>query len=127
MVKFEKVKGKKYCEMHITSKVTFQDVRGAWDKLEAFKKDNGTISAIIVFKDFQGLEPRAVLEDFNRAMDNHDGLKAVAFVSDAKIFEIATSSLAPLFKLNVKNFSTDKLEEARDWIAEQQDKEKAAA
>lgn len=127
MIKIRKVKEEKFFEMHVTSKVTFKDVREAWDKIENFKKDHGSISAVIYFEDFQGLEPRAVLEDFNRAMDNHDGIKAVAFVADEKVFEIATKTLAPLFKLNVKHFSTDHLEDARSWVKSQSKQKKSAA
>ncbi len=95
-----------------------EDFVHAAEVIDPFIEKGGALQGIIIYvQDFPGWDSfKALLKHFEFIKEHHKKVAHVAFVTDSFIGEIAEHVGSHFVNAEVKNFSFDALEEAKQWI-----------
>ena len=90
----------------------------AAEVIDPFIEKGGILQGIIIYvKDFSGWDSfKALLKHFEFVKEHHKKVAHVAFVTDSLVGEFAEHIGRHFVQAEVKNFSFDALEEAKQWI-----------
>ena len=95
-----------------------EDFVRAAEVIDPFIAKGGTLQGIIIYvQDFPGWDSfKALLKHFEFIKEHHKKVAHVAFVTDSFIGEVAEHIGSHFVNAEVKNFSFDALNEAKQWI-----------
>lgn len=107
----------KTIEIIIDGKVTTEAMEQLYRKIESKATEWGKMNVLERYITMDSLEPRAVWLDLRVYFRNRDCFNKVAIVTNKKWVKALTRMIGPFFKVEVKVFPNDGLQEARAWIA----------
>lgn len=86
--------------------------------IDPFIEKGGTLQGIIIYvRDFPGWDSfAALLKHFEFIKEHHKKVTHVAFVTDSFVGELAEHIGSHFVSAEVKNFSFDALQKAKQWI-----------
>ncbi len=95
-----------------------EDFVRAAEVIDPFIEKGGALQGIIIYvQDFPGWDSfKALLKHFEFIKEHHKKVAHVAFVTDSFIGEVAEHIGSHFVNAEVKNFSFDALNEAKQWI-----------
>lgn len=79
-------------------------------------KDYGTLRALVDMRTYGGMELRAMWDDFWYGMKHLKDVERVATVGDQKWVEISMKTMNHIYKMELKHFHSDQMEEAKAWL-----------
>ena len=89
--------------------------------IDPFIEEQGKLNGVIIYTEtFPGWEDFAA---FNRHLvfikNHHKEIKKLAFVTDSLVGDFGEMVTGHFVEATIKNFSFDQLEEAKEWIGEE--------
>lgn len=106
----------KTIEIIIDGKVTTEAMELLFRKIESKASEWGKINILERYVAMDGFEPRVLWIDLRLYFRNRDYFNKVAIVTDKKWVKALTKMIGPFFKVDVKVFSNNQLQEARAWL-----------
>lgn len=103
-------------ELHISGTLTSEDYERLLPRMEQLAEERGALPLYIELEDFQGWKPEALWKDVKFDATHQDDMKRVAVVGEKKLEEWGTKVSKPFFKADMRFFSPDEADEARDWL-----------
>ena len=104
--------------------LTKEDFDDAVKIIDPFIAEHGKLNGLIIAtKSFPGWEDFAAFSRHITFVKNHhQKIKRLAFVTDSTIVNLAEKLADHFVEAQIKSFSFGEMDEAREWIAEDQEK-----
>lgn len=104
-------------EFQINGAMTEEEFDQVKQKIEEKIQAHGSVRLIEILEDVSGVEPTSIWRDMKFTSQHMKYFTHVAVVSDISWITWVNKMLEPLTSVNVRSFSLEQLEDARDWIA----------
>ncbi len=106
----------KIVELNIDGFVPRDDFNEVIKALELRIKEWGKLKLIKIVHDFDGFDPRILVDDIKFGLNHYKDFSHVALVSDKKWAQKLAEVFAPLYPCPIKLFEEDDLDDAREWL-----------
>ncbi len=101
-----------------TGVLTDEDYNVFVPRLEELIREHGPISLLVEFENFKGWEPKAMWADFKLGLKHPDDFRKMAIVGEKAWHQVLAVMAKPFTSGEVKYFDHDQIQEAWDWILE---------
>lgn len=105
-------------ELRVVGRVTENDMNQIIPKLEAFIQRHGSVRLLEVIERFDGFDPTTIFDGMKFDIKHLKDISHAAIVSDIPWISFMTGAAAMVMPLTIRVFPMDKLDEARDWVAD---------
>ena len=108
-----------YCVIEPQDPLTKEDFAAIAEKVDPVIESNGKLEGLIIkTKEFPGWESFGdIVEHLRFVKDHHQGIKKVAFVTDALVADIFPAIVSHFIKAELKSFDFDEFEKAIEWVS----------
>lgn len=105
-------------EVHASGKLTSEFYQAFVPVVEAQLKEFGKLRVLFEMRDFHGWTAGALWEDVKFDMKHWNDIERLAIVGETKWEEGMAHFCKPFTGAKIKYFDHEKIDEARQWIAE---------
>jgi len=102
--------------LKVDGKLTKKDYDSLVPYLETLINQRGPMSLLCDMTNWEGMEIKACVEDMKFSMRHLRDFKRVAVVGDQRWLDWCMKLFDPLVKTEMKAFSSEKIEEAWNWV-----------
>ena len=102
--------------VRVSGKLSHEDYQKFLPELEDLIKENETISLLIEFDGFHGMDLAAIKDDFNIGRKHNNNFEKLAIVGDKKWLKWMTLLSKPFIEGDIKYFERPDLQSAWDWL-----------
>src|SRR5262249_31315018 len=106
----------KVLEVNLHGKLTREDYERIVPDTEAMIREHGKIRILITVHDFHGWDAGALWQDIKWTVRHFNHVERMAVVGEKTWHRWMTTLSKPFTGAQVRYFTSDQLEEARDWV-----------
>lgn len=106
----------KIVEVHVSGKLEKEAYEAFVPQTEALIQQHGKLRLVVVLADFHGWDMGALWEDMKFDLKHFRDIEKLAIVGESKWEKGMTMFCKPFTTAEIKWFTHDELETAREWI-----------
>ncbi len=119
MIELHEVPGTNVLELSIDGRIGAAEFDDLIARMEAAITRHGKIRVLELVRSLGGIPPSKWWEDVKFGFKHMRDIERAAIVADPKWIEVFANLMNPFFSAEVRYFKTNKIDEARQWLAEQ--------
>lgn len=105
-------------EIQASGRLTGDDYERFVPELERLASERGPLRLYIELNDFRGWDAKGLWKDLEFDVKHQDDMQRIAIVGDKAWEEWGTKLSKPFFKADMRYFTPDEAEAARQWVGD---------